>query len=334
MFSDENTSSKPYRIFVPYSREDIGNPCILFWYKRHPIQECGEGITFAKYKLSMLEHAFALTGRGLNQYKNIDDFSMNENKTIATIPTDLWIYHILCFLTENDILSFSATCKFARAVCLDDFVWKMLCFRTFQDPNILNINFEKRCYWKETYLDGKPLQEMLTQNYWRLVFIVLFQLERTRSIVHSPFLHNDLRFSECLGSILEGSFRSSKGTIILKGIQQVSFVEFIVYGYDMRSWHRRKFRSIVPLDIEKVFTDFGIVMSRSRNKLGAVRAWGCYIKTDFGERILPLGLQDCLSFKVYKFNGSYLLLCQNFAYDGASYSNEFSLFDIKLISDN
>ena len=333
-FSEKNTLSKPYRIFDPYSRKDIRNPFILYWYKRHPIQECGDGITFAKYKLSMLEHALAITGKGLNQCKNIDAFSINENNTIAAISTDLWIYHILCFLTENDILSFSTTCKFARAICLDDFVWKMLCFRTFQDPNILNINFEKRCYLKQTYLDDKPLDEMLTQNYWRLAFIVLFQLERTRSIVHSHILYNHLHFSEFLGSILEKSFRSTKGTIILKGIRQVSCVEFIVYGYDMRSWHRKKFRSIVPLNIDEVFTDLGIIMSKSRKKLGAVRKSGYFIKTDIGERILPCGLQECLSFKVYKFNGSYLLLCQNFAYDGACYSDEFSLFDIRLIAEN
>ena len=328
-FSENNPSCKPYRVFAPCSRDDNRNPCLLFWYKHHPVPECGEGITFAKHKLSLFEHAMALTGMDRPPPCINCDISMYEDNMIAKLSSDLWIYHILIFLTESDILSFSATCKLARAICLEDIVWKMLCLRTFLDPKMLSVDFQGNQFWRQDR--GRLFKEVLTESYWRLAFIVLYQLERTQSVVHSTVLHSSLQYSECLGSQLEGSFHSSKGTVHLKGIQKVSCVEFLVYNHTIRAWHRRNFRSIKPLDIEKVFKEFGIYMLKSSRKLGVVRQQGHFLYTDIGQRIFPVGGQECLSFKAYEHNGSHLLLCKNSLYDGGRYSEEFWLFDIKLI---
>ena len=325
--------NKPYRLLSPYSREDIRSPCILFWYKHHPIHEGGEGITFAKHKLTLLEHGITLSGMDIYPWINYEDMSLQEN-IFATIPNDLWVYHILCFLSENDILSFSNTCKFARVVCLDDLVWKMLSFRTFRDPNIVAVNLKRSLYWRQKCLRGKPFDDMIMRSYWRLIFIVLYQLERTQSVVHSTALHSRLRFSECLGSMSEGAFRSSKGMIVLKGIKIVSCVEFVVYGFYMRAWHRKNFRNILPVDTEVVFKKFGILMSKSLYNFGGMRKQGNILSTDIGEKILPVDMKQCLSFKAYKFNGSTLLLCQNFSYDGTKYSDQFWFFDIRLLPES
>ena len=332
-FADEDESLKPYRIFSPHLKEDVHNPCVLFWYKRHPVQELGEGITFAKHKLSILQNAAVASGLGSNRCIDFDGISLHENGIITSIPSDLWIYDILSFLAEGDILSFSNTCKFARAICLDNVVWRMLCFRTFQDPNIFNVDFRMNSCWKRKYLLGNSIEETLSQHYWRHVFIVLYQFERTQSVVHSTALHHSRRLSECHGSSLELTVESSKGIIILKGIRQVSCVEFVVYNYDIQSWHRKAFSSIAPFEKDAIFKEFGIVMSKTRCKLGPVKRRGYFLYTDIGERIFLVNSSHaCFSFRTFKFGGSHLLLCHNVTYDGAKYSDEFSLFEMKLIS--
>lgn len=327
---EERQSSRPYRIFIPHSREDVQNPCVLFWYKRHPLEEFGEGITFAQHKLSMIENAFVST----RMDHCIPNTPMHPNGIISLLPRDIWIYNIISFLHEKDILSFSESCRYARELCLDEIVWKMLCFRSFQDPKLFHVDFQRSCYnWRLKYLHGKSFKEKLAEHSWRLVFIVMFGLERTQSVIHPTDMHHTRRLSECLGSSFEQTAESSKGKLFVKGVPEVSCVEFVVYNYDIRAWHRKTFKNITPIEMDIVLSDLGLLASRSRHKLGPAKRQGYHLYTDTGERLCLINrIYPCATFRTFQYGGSYLLLCHNIVFDGAKYSDEFTLFRIKFSS--
>ena len=327
--SSENSPSKLYRIFIPHSREDISNPFILFWYKRHPVYEVGEGITFAKQKLSMLETVFdSVDCNGLGEE------SLQRDKVICKIPLSIWIYDIFRFLCVEDILSFAKTSKTARILSFNNIVWKMLCSRTFENPNLFNVDLNRNHYWLSKYFGGKPFKEMLLKHLWRIVFIAMHQLERMPSVVHSTAAHHCREISECLSSAVRMQVKSSKGLIRLNGVKQVSCVEFVVYNYDIRSWHRKSFKHIVPYEANAVFEELGMCLVKAKKKLGPARKQGYILYTDIGEKIVLSSRRSaCLTFKAFKAREHYLLLCQNTLYSNYKYGDEFFLCEVKFLPD-
>lgn len=320
-----------YRIFSPHSKQETKSPCILYWYKRHPVQAFTDGTTFAKHKLSLLEGAVSTAKIDYDRFIDPEAETTSGNATICHLPRCIWIYNIIGFLGAKDILSLARTCKVARAICIDNIVWRNLCFRTFENPNLFKVDSERSHYWRSIISSEKSVKDKLNANYWRLVFIVMHDLERTNSVVHTR------RLSECSGSSRCFRVPTKKGTLQFTGVPLVSCIEFVVYNYELHPWHRKSFKGISPWDCKELFADVGLVMTKMRRKVGPLRKPSFALYTDLGARVdLNQYFQPIMNFKAYKsksinFKANNLLLCQNFLYSGGKYSDEFVLYEVTLI---
>ncbi len=143
------------------------------------------------------------------------------------------------FLRADDLVAFSRTCKAARSLCLENLVWKSLCFRTFEKPEILNIDVHDAPYivdlFRSEVQDKEILKKFLTENHWRLVYAALCNLEKMPSVVYPIARHFTRCSTECLGTSRSFTVTSRKGEIEFKGVEQATCVEFIVYNYEMKA---------------------------------------------------------------------------------------------------
>ena len=337
-FLKAKSENQRYRIYLPHVKEDLQNPCILFWYKRHPIREFGEGVTFTKHKISLLESAGKMVK--LDCCAMLDEaIGTEENNHLEIFPSDLWIYQISAYLGAEDILCFAQTCRLARTIFLGNIVWKKLCYRTFSNPGILTLDVNRLPYLfhilPSRTTDMESLRESYTRSYWRLVFVVLYQLETMPSVVH-PSSPNPSRYiSECTSNSTS-SFRltSTKGELEFSGVREATCAEYLVYNYEIRSGHRRYFKEIQPCDTKSTLAELGLKITRTRRKSGSVPRRGLFLHTDIGERVnINRRRLPSLKFRAFKLRGRCLLLCHDVVYRDRKYSNVFNLLQITLLWD-
>ena len=328
---------REYRLFLEHSQQGLGNLCVLFWFKKHPVSQIGSGITFAKHKINLLDDAARVA---YLQFKKLDETVKPEDskdKTLCIIPKEVWYYHILLELDPEDVARFAQVCHKARELAYDDLLWKHLCYRTWSSPEFFHLNLDgefnkmRLQAIRNVNLSPQIVNSVYKANIWRIIYIAFFKLERIPSVVHPTLSYFARRTSECFGTSKIVPFQTSKGSFVLKGIRMASCVEYVVYNYELKHWHRKSYKNIVPWDTKSVVSDLGLKLVRSRRSFGLLRRRGFFLYSDLGPRlpITPRYLPT-LRFRAYKLGNKDLILCHDLYATHANYTDVYTMYEVLI----
>ena len=341
-----------YRLYIPEEETvDITQDHIVCYKKRHPNRQMGRQITFLKKKNVLLKAAAVKVHLRDNNYEDpvntyrpvyttqshYDRKNNNKTSIIEVLPKEI-LLQIFQHLDVKYITNFAKTSRYSRIIAYDNLLWKYISIKTWCNPYFMLVDLNPICcslrlWYNENSnkrMTNKDIMFIFLNNIWRLIYIALSPLDSLPSIVDTSRIYFPRKI-ECFATTNTIQYSSLRGNFILKGVNQVGRVEYTVFNYTIRPWHRNEYSEIAPYPIFNL-RDFGLKLTRSaraHNGVGNFQRRGYYMKTDENRKVfLTYRYFPTVRFRLYTQGGRTFLLCQDLFIKGGESISCYTMYEI------
>jgi len=335
--------STEYRIFNPYLESDTQSENLVFFSKRSHHLEIGNNVTYIKPKITLIRAAAVkanltyLEAYETDKYFHFSD-NTNQISILQVLPREL-ILHILNYTSTRDVINFAKTSRVGRLYAYDNMLWKSLSSEVWKDPYYMHVNITSSGsnlkLWYNRNANKRYSTEqviwLFQQNWWRIIYIALTSLDLIPSLIYPLTPIFNRRITQCFASSRFVNYTSSVGRFKLKGVEQVTRVEFAVFNYAMRPWYRKEYVNFMPIAIFGL-RDYGLKMARSprgQHTRGFFQRRGSYLKTDENRKIhLTYRYFPTMRFRLFKQGEKIFLLCQDLYLTGGESTECYTMYEI------
>ena len=340
--------ARQYRIYNPFEEVRLQEEFLVFHQKatHRRSTRIGDHVSYCKSKLSfMREASVQIKLDFITSPKDTVFHAEAEKKCFFnTLPKEA-MFPILEKLTAKDLLNFSKTSRYARWISYDNTLWRKITCRSWRQPDIFQLDIDKFAlnlrqwynYTNDKCYSTDQVLILFKQNIWRIIYVALHLLDCVPSVVYPavPLFHS--RPTECYATSHTLVYMSTKGNFKLKGVEQVGRVEYVVFNFVSKPWHKWEFADMIAIPI---FTlrDYGLKMARSlrgQHGRGFFRRRGYYLKTDQNRKLhLTYRYFPTMRFRLFhQKGGRVFLLCQDLHITGGEQTECFTMYEIIKLPD-
>lgn len=340
--------ARQYRIYNPFEEVRLEEEFLVFHQKstHRRSTRIGDHVSYCKSKLSFIQEAsFKIKLDLLTSPKETILHAEAEKMCFLNALPKEAVFRILEKLTAKDLLNFSKTSRYARWISYDNTLWREITCKLWRQPDIFQLNIDKFALnlrqWYN-YTNGKSYSTdqvliLFKQNIWRIIYVALHLLDSVPSIVYPAVPLFQSRATECYAASHTVVYMSTKGNFKLKGVEQVGRIEYVVFNFISKPWHKREFGEMIAIPI---FTlrNYGLKMARSlrgQHGRGFFRRRGYYLKSDQNRKLhLTYRYFPTVRFRLFhQKGGRVFLLCQDLHITGGEQTECFTMYEIIKLPD-